>query len=260
MVIVLTILTQVGGLVLILCIPFFRVIKGRRRGVVRPLVFIGFYLLSTFVIIPPIAKTMGRVPMPVFSNEHVKPLNILTCVLNRHYVRFELLRTVETVAERMKGKHPQIVIAYLDANFPFVDGFPLLPHLSHNDGRKLDLAFFYSDSKTKEPLVNDAPSFIGYGVYEELMEGEIDQPQDCANKGYWQYSFLESLVPQWNRDRMTFDPVLTKELITLLVQENAIGKLFIEPHLKHRMNLNHPKVRFHGCQAVRHDDHIHIQL
>jgi len=59
---------------------------------------------------------------------------------------------------------------------------------------------------------------------------------------------------------MTIDLDGTKELITLFVQDNAVGKIFIEPHLKARMKLNYDKVRFPGCQTVRHDDHVHIQL
>lgn len=43
----------------------------------------------------------------------------------------------------MQQTEPQIRISYLDANFPFKDGFPLLPHLSHDDGRKVDIAFMY---------------------------------------------------------------------------------------------------------------------
>ncbi len=33
-----------------------------------------------------------------------------------------------------------------------------------------------------------------------------------------------------------------------------------KPHLKTRLKLSSAKIRFHGCQAVRHDDHIHVQL
>lgn len=183
----------------------------------------------------------------------------MTCVLNRHYVRPELLRTIENVADKIHEKHPETVIAYLDANFPFIDNFPLLPHLSHKDGKKLDLAFLYIDSKTKKSIQIDAPSFIGYGVYEGPLPGETNKPLDCKNKGYWHYSFLQYLVPQWDKT-MILDQDRTQDLITLFVQDNAIGKIFIEPHLKTRMKLNYDKVRFHGCQAVRHDDHIHVQL
>jgi hypothetical protein len=35
----------------------------------------------------------------------------------------------------MDEKFPGTVTIALDANFPFVNGFPLLPHLSHADGK-----------------------------------------------------------------------------------------------------------------------------
>lgn len=52
----------------------------------------------------------------------------------------------------------------------------------------------------------------------------------------------------------------TKALAQLILKQKNVGKLFIEPHLKTRLNLTSKKVRFHGCKAVRHDDHIHFQL
>ena len=265
LVIALTIVTQIGGLLFILSIPLFRIIDHKTqkrliRNFSKSLIFIGLYLLTTIAIIPLIAGQFGRIPLPIFSNDNLKPLSIITCILNRHYVSLDLLTSVETVAKKMNQNHPGTVIAYLDANFPFFDNFPLLPHLSHNDGNKLDLAFFYIDSNTKKPLNIDAPSFIGYGVYEKPLAGETDKPSECANRGYWQYSFLQYLVPQWNKDEMVFDQRRTKDLIQLLVRENSISKIFIEPRLKKRMNLLYEKVRFHGCKAVRHDDLIHIQL
>lgn len=93
------------------------------------------------------AKSFGRVPLPVFSNQLVKPLNIMTCLLNRHYVRPHLRESVERLAINTEKQFIGTVVSYLDANFPFYNGFPLLPHLSHNDGRKLDIAFFYKDKK-----------------------------------------------------------------------------------------------------------------
>jgi len=45
-----------------------------------------------------------------------------------------------------------------------------------------------------------------------------------------------------------------------ILQQPNLGKVFVEPHLKTRMKLVDSKIRFHGCGAVRHDDHIHIQL
>ena len=39
-----------------------------------------------------------------------------------------------------------------------------------------------------------------------------------------------------------------------------IGKDFIEPHLAKRLGATTSKIRFQGCKAARHDDHIHVQL
>ncbi|MDF1546998.1 MAG: hypothetical protein P1P88_04205 [Bacteroidales bacterium] len=265
LIIVLTVFTQVGGLVLLATIPTFHLVnkkleKGVKRKIVKPLIFIAFYLFVTFLIVPLLAKPFGRVPMPVYGNANLKPLNIFTCILNRHYVRPKLRQSLEDVAEKMERNYPGTVIAYLDANFPFIYKFPLYPHLSHSDGKKIDLAFFYIDSSTKVQLNKSAPSFIGYGVYEDPQKGETNMPKQCAKLGYWQYSYLHYFVPQWKKDDMIFDQKRTKQLILLLVNDQRIGKMFIEPHLKERMKLSSKKIRFHGCNAVRHDDHIHVQI
>lgn len=118
------------------------------------------YFLTTFLIVPAIAKPFGRVPLPMTETNHLQPLNILTYFLNRHYVRPELKQTAFEVANQMNKKFPGTITNYLDANFPFNDKFPLIPHLSHNDGKKLDLSFCYRDAKTNEPT-NECPSFIG---------------------------------------------------------------------------------------------------
>jgi hypothetical protein len=72
--------------------------------------------------------------------------------------------------------------------------------------------------------------------------------------------FLTKVISQNNKKDFTFDSVRTRELVNLLEGQPAIGKIFIEPHLITRLSLTTDKIRFHGCQAVRHDDHIHIQL
>jgi hypothetical protein len=51
-----------------------------------------------------------------------------------------------------------------------------------------------------------------------------------------------------------------KKIIENILANSNVSKVFIEPHLKNRLNLNHSKIRFHGCRAVRHDDHIHFQI
>ena len=49
-------------------------------------------------------------------------------------------------------------------------------------------------------------------------------------------------------------------MIEFLLREKSTQKIFIEQHLKTRMKLNNSKIRFHGCRAVRHDDHVHLQI
>lgn len=183
----------------------------------------------------------------------------MTCILNRHYVRPELKGMLENTAAKMNESYPGNVIAYLDAGFPFINGFPLIPHLSHDDGKKVDIAFFYKDAQTKVPLNKKAPSFIGYGVFEGPRPGESNYPAQCAEKGYWQYSLMERIVPQGKKDKMILDEERTKVLVRLLAKNASVAKIFIEPHLKERLHLQNPKIRYHGCQAVRHDDHLHVQ-
>jgi hypothetical protein len=184
----------------------------------------------------------------------------LTCLLNRHYVRPKLKITCEEIASKLqqKYKYPRSEIRYLDANFPFKNGFPLLPHLSHNDGRKLDLSFFYLNKLGED--TNSKPTFSDYGALEKPRKGEYNTADNCKQKGYWQYSYN-----QWMTfgiiNQLDFDAERTKYLTKAFATHPNIGKVFIEPHLKTRLGLeNYSKIRFHGCQAVRHDDHIHVQL
>jgi hypothetical protein len=189
----------------------------------------------------------------------VAPLTVWTCLLNRHYVKPVLWQSLYGAARQLHAAFPGTRVAYLDANFPFLDGFPLWPHLSHHDGNKLDLAFFYRAARTGEKLSGRAPSPIGYGAYEGPARGEADTPAACAARGYWQYGLMGYLVPQDKGETMRFDAERTRQLVRLLVAQPGVGKLFIEPHLKTRLGLRSGKIRFHGCGAVRHDDHIHVQ-
>ncbi|UOE47056.1 hypothetical protein MTO98_21880 [Mucilaginibacter sp. SMC90] len=180
-------------------------------------------------------------------------------MFNRNYVCPRLKQATLVVASEMNKKYPGSILNYLDASFPFINSFPLMPHLSHNDGKKLDLAFFYIDNKTGLES-NKTPSPIGYGISEGPRAGEVNTTQACLVKGYWQYSFLTKIVPQGNKVNFTFDSLRTKTLVNLFAAQNAINKIFIEPHLKIRLGITTAKLRFHGCGAVRHDDHIHVQL
>lgn len=252
--VILTILTQIGGI-----IYFVTIIVKKKFNLIwykLTVIGIGIYLATSFIILPLIAPLFGRVPLPFGGN--LKPLNFGTVILNRHYVRPQLKSQMVRIANNINKEFNGTVTNYLDANFPFFDGFPLIPHLSHNDGRKLDLAFYYQ--KENKPS-NSSPSFIGYGIYDDPKQGEENYPNICRQRGYWQYGFLSKIVSQSNKKDFQVDVKRTRRLIQLLIEDKTTSKLFIEPHLKTRWNLSqYSKIRFHGCQAVRHDDHIHTQI
>lgn len=264
LVFVLTILTQVGGIILLISLILNHFLTRRfsatwAKVMAGLLVFTVVYLFSVFVLVPIVAKSFGRVALPFFEERHVQPTTVLTCLLNRHYVRPELKGLTFQVAEAMNKKYPGTTVNYLDANFPFINEFPLLPHLSHDDGKKLDVSFLYQEAVSNK-MSNEVPSWLGYGVCEEPKAGEEDRPAYCARQGYWKYSFLQEIISQEHKNEFRFDAQRTKSLVNYFASENGISKILIEPHLKTRMKLQSKKIRLHGCQAVRHDDHIHVQL
>jgi len=132
----LTILTQIGGVAYLVTLWLV-------RGVFRrTLMFIGAYSILTIGVIF-VAPAFGREALPCFERDGLAPRSLIYCALNRQYVSPKLHRLATRLAQHVDTQHPGSVTQYLDAGFPFADGFPLLPHLSHDDGRKLDFAFYY---------------------------------------------------------------------------------------------------------------------
>lgn len=218
--------------------------------------FSSFYTFSTLWITPYLAGVWGR--EPILENKHLKPATSLTFWLNRNYVTSELNEVLTDVSQRVSADNPNAVVHYLDANFPFFNGFPLLPHLSHNDGKKVDIALVYEDR-----MGNWSPrlkSNSGYGVFEKPIGDELNQPQLCEEAGAKQYNLAKYLTLGTNNAPIKWSKKWTKQLMIKLVTDPRVGKVFLEPHLVRRMDLYYQKIRFHGCHAVRHDDHIHIQL
>jgi hypothetical protein len=255
-VILLTLITQIGGAVWIVVFGYFKYKKSRWNKGKRLLSFSIAYLLCVFLIVPVLAPLNQRRALPVF-NDHIAPHHLGYIILCRNYVHDELYHVLTTTAKDFEAK-----VIYLDAGFPFIDGFPLLPHLSHHDGRKIDMAFKYQN-KNGEP-VDRTPSLFGYGVYVAPLGNQVTQTQKCKEAGYWQYDYAKYLGVNICKE-LTLDEAFTK----LLIQDMLllpVEKMFIEPHLIPRLELNQlaayqrSKIRFHGCQAVRHDDHIHVQI
>jgi len=261
----LTLLTQVGGIIFLICLPFLLAFKTKlakrwQRSLSRGLLLFAIYLIATLLIIPPLAtRISSRVPLPLLEQNHLAPLNWIYPLANRHYVKPELKLLMEEGALYMQEKYPGTVLAYLDAGFPFIDEFPLLPHRSHDDGEKVDFCFLYKEKESGEQVHNKALTAMGYGGVEAPLQGEWDQIQHCVKKGHWQYDLLSRIAHP--REDLAFDKERNRHLIRWLARERRTGKIFIEPHLKTRLGLSaYNKIRFHGCYAVRHDDHIHLQL
>lgn len=251
-------------MVYLISIPIARFLNRKashwfKTWLVRVTSFLGLYLISTFGLIPLLAVKTGRQALPVLETGHLRPLHFYTCLLNRHYVNPELRKTLLLASNKLYEQYSGATVNYLDAGFPFLNGFPLLPHLSHNNGKKVDIAFRYRDAKSGDP-VNDAPSPWGYGICEEPRAEEVNTAAFCEMKGYRNYSFMRRLVSQRYKKDYRFDEQETRSLLVNLLSDQRVEAVFLEPHLKARMNLDHKKLKFQGCHSVRHDDHIHIQI
>ncbi|PCJ96117.1 MAG: hypothetical protein COA50_07925 [Flavobacteriaceae bacterium] len=253
--ILLTVITQVGGIVYLLSILLIK--KGvKKKKLKRIGVFTGLYLLTSFLIIPFVAPIFGR--EKIKETKFLKAHSFFYKLANRNYVRPELNGTLGEIAAAFEKQNSGIKMSYLDANFPFMDKFPLLPHLSHNDGKKIDVSLIYENPNGQ--LTNKKRSISGYGVFEAPTPKEHNQIDICKSRGNWQYDFPKYLTLGNINKEIEFSRKGTRQLVQLILEQKNVGKLFIEPHLKTRLNLRNGKVRYHGCQAVRHDDHIHFQL
>ncbi len=190
----LTALTQIGGAVYL---------AGRwlaRRGEVTRLsarlaIFLSVYVSATTVAALT-APLFGRVPLSCFGSGSLQVQSPLYCALSRNFVTVEAKRAAEALSAAMALEFPGTVTLVLDANFPFLDGFPLLPHLSHDDGRKLDIAFYYRDEKGT-PLNRAARSPIGYFAFEEPVPGAS---LPCTERDdlltlRWNMGFLQGFFP-----------------------------------------------------------------
>jgi len=258
----LTVLTQIGGVAYLIgtaiasAVPMLRGGEPIRR---MSAVVLGLtaYVVMTAFIVPPLAASMGRVPLPCSTagNGSIVAATWLTCALNRGYVRPQVRDLVMDLASATAQRFPGSKITTLEGNLPFIDGFPLLPHLSHRDGKKVDIAFFYRSVADDAAVPSGSPSSMGYFIYEQPRPGD---PTPCENRWTplrWNFNGLQPQPPVWRLDEER-----TAWTVNWLKDDPRVDRIFIEPHLAERMGVAGGKVRFQGCQAARHDDHIHVQV
>lgn len=228
MIIMLTILTQIGGIIYLIILLVFRK-KQEKRRLKRVLAFTALYLVATFLIVPFVAPIFGR--EKIKNTEHLQSHFFFYTLANRNYVKPEMNAVLTDVANLFAERHPDIKVVYYDACFPFFDRFPLLPHLSHKDGKKVDLALIYK--KDGNPT-NKKKSVSGYGAYEEPTSQEVDQNEFCKSRGYFQYDFPKYFTLGTVNENMELSESVTADLINIISARSEIGKIFIEPYLKQR--------------------------
>jgi hypothetical protein len=259
--IALTALTQIGGLALLLGLamgraPAIRHASPWAQRAAVTLATMATYFAMTVLLVPPLAKAFGRVRLPCGTEDGpVVAATWLTCALNRGYVRPDALALLTALGDDVGRRFPGSRLTTLEANFPFIDGFPLPPHLSHRDGRKVDLAYFYRRVDGDAAIPHGSPSWLGYFIYEQPAPGA---PQPCAGRWTplrWNFDQLQPQPPTWR-----LDDERTAWMLTWLKDNAQVSRIFIEPHLAQRLNVAGGKVRFQGCRAARHDDHIHVEL
>ena len=256
--IVLTLLTQIGGLVYLLALLVGKAFRFQKKLAILA-IFIVAYSVASFASIY-VAPIFGRQAVPCFTSDiaNLKTAHPLYCVLNRNYVTKDLSLLLDKASDAVAREFAGTQTLVLDGNFPFITGFPLLPHLSHDDGLKVDLAFYYRNEGGY--LKGEMKSPIGYWGYSQppkdadLPCAEFDSPLSLR----WDFDFLQSFWPE-----NQIEPKRTAYLLNWLVSEGrqyGFEKVLLEPHLKTSLGLESDLIRFQGCRAARHDDHIHLQV
>lgn len=264
-IVLLTLVTQIGGLALLVAWLAVRLCADRQTGRASRFALVSsafaiLYVAITFLVVPPLAVKAGRVQLPCFASvdRPFAAANPLFCFLNRNYVVPRLANLLEALSHDVDQAYPGTITLYLDASFPFFDGFPLLPHLSHKDGRKLDLAYAYSD-RSSAYLPGETRSPIGYWAFEHPQSGARRPcPTDDRLTLRWDLDWLQ---PLW-RD-LTLDEERTQRTLTWLFERGpdyGLTRVFVEPHIAERLSVSSPHLGFQGCRAARHDDHIHLQI
>ncbi|QIG46852.1 hypothetical protein G5V57_03280 [Nordella sp. HKS 07] len=265
--IVLTAFAQLGGIVFVAGLVMASWLRraGARRSL-AVLIAIAFFLtalpLANLLIAPALASLNGRVALPCRAGSPPShaALSPIYCFLGRNYARPEVKTLLDAMTRDLGQAHPDLVVATLGIGFPVIDGFPLPPHLSHDDGRRIDLAYFYKDA-AGNPVPLAAPSCLGYWGFVAPAAGDDAL---CADKVRW-------LTFRWDMDwfqaflrkDLALDEERTAAMLRWLVEKGpdyGVSKILLEPHLAERLGVASPMIRFQGCRAARHDDHIHVEV
>jgi hypothetical protein len=249
----LTLLTQIGGVAYLAALLATRhwrsaAVSRWRRTASLATVAILIYAVASIAIVPPLAVLFGRERVPCAST------TLVGCVFNRAYLKPKPLALTTALDQAIASHFPGSGVTILEGSFPFFDGFPLPPHLSHHDGRKVDLAYFYRDAIGR-PIARGSPSPVGYFHFQQPRPGDREPCAGRFTPLRWNLASLQPKEPAW-----VLDEERTRAMILWLKARPEVTRIFIEPHLANRLGVSGGNVRFQGCQAARHDDHLHVEI
>jgi hypothetical protein len=214
---------------------------------------LGLFPTATSVSATAQSSAAGLVPLPCASAGALRPHASAYCLSQRHYMTPAARSVLLSAADRFRVRHPDTAITYMAASWP-IGRRPMPPHLSHGDGRQIDMALFYADVSGR-PLARP-PTVSGYGAYEPPTRA-VDR--SCSGRER-RAKRIDGADPRADRT-WRLDEVRTRDLIRSLSADPKVRRIFIEPHLKRRLGFaGDRKVRFAGCKAARHDDHLHVDF
>jgi len=196
----------------------------------------------------------GLVSLPCDASTPLEPTRPRYCRDDRHWVTPQARAALIDAAAAVRERYPGEVLRFMDASGP--DGVkPFPPHLSHGDGRQIDLGLYYTDVQAR-PL-RTFPAYERHGGY---WPAEPPRPGEIVACPQGRVGRAEKPDPPADRP-WRLDEARTRALLEALIGDRRVRRVLIEPHLEMRLGLwGHPKLRFAGCQAARHDDHIHVDF
>jgi hypothetical protein len=196
------------------------------------------------------ASAAGLVRLPCHAEANLKVAHPSFCTLDRNWVTPRAQAVIRDAAAKVAAEHPGAVVHYMEASWPSAQR-PMPPHLSHGDGRQIDVALFYETSAGEDLPRPPTPS--GYYAFEPMRAGEIDPCAGVKRPG-------NNNSPPDDRN-WRLDEERTRTLITVLLADNRVRRLLLEPHLKARLGFaKEARIRFPGCNTLRHDGHVHVDV
>jgi hypothetical protein len=190
------------------------------------------------------------VRLPCRSEGNLRAAHAFYCFNNRNWVTPRAQAAMRDVAAAVARAHPGSAVIYTEASWPSGER-PMPPHLSHGDGRQVDIALFY-ETNAGEPL-RRPPTPSGYFAFEPRRPGDPDPCPGADRPG------PDDDPPA--RRNWRLDEARTRTLIRALLDDRRVRRLLLEPHLKQRLGFGHEdRIRFPGCNTARHDDHVHVDF